>query len=197
MTLFTRPLLIIDTETTGFLDDSETQPWEIGAVLLSPSGEELSTFSAVGCPAVLDDRMLPALRIGGVTMEYLRDHLPMTEIVAEFLEWLHERDDADSFGWSAFNIAFDRPMLKRIGIESASWSPCIMERAKPIMGKAGALPWFNKYNDWKMPKLSEAAAFFNVPQQEPAHRALADARTAGLIAIELQRRALERRAVAP
>lgn len=188
--LFRRPLIVVDTETTGFLDDPEAQPWEIGAVLLHRSGAELSTFSAIGCPAALHDRMLPALRIGGVTMDYLRDQPPMSEIVIDFQAWLAERskEATESRAWTAFNIAFDRPMLTRIGVQVETWAPCIMERVKPIMGNAGALPWFDKYNDWKMPKLSEAAAFFNVPQQEPAHRALADARTAALIAVELVKR---------
>lgn len=190
--LFRRPLLIIDTETTGFPSNPDAQPWEIGAVLLARDGSEISTFLGSGCPSVLTDDMQDALDTSGVIVSHVRDLPPIAAIVEEFNEWLWDVrqhfDDPPS--WTAFNIAFDRPMLKRIGIESASWSPCIMERAKPIMGKAGALPWFNKYNDWKMPKLSEAAAFFQVPQQEPAHRALADARTAGLIAIELQRRAL-------
>lgn len=190
--LFRRPLLVVDTETTGFTDDPEAQPWEIGAVLLAHNGSEIGTFSAVGCPAVLHPRMDKALSIGGVTAAELRAHPPMTWCVEAFQTWLAEmsRNTDEPRAWTAFNIAFDRPMLARIGVNVETWAPCIMERAKPIMGEAGALPWFNKYNDWKMPKLSEAAAFFNVPQQEPAHRALADARTAGLIAIALQRRAL-------
>lgn len=61
------------------------------------------------------------------------------------------------------------------------------------MRRIVALPWMGRFGDWKMPKLSEAASFYAVPQQEPAHRALADARTAGLIAIEIQRRALAAR----
>jgi len=189
--MFRRPLLVIDTETTGFLSNPKAQPWEIGAILLNRDGEEVSTFSAVGCPYTLDPDMQEALDIGGVTIAHLQEQPSMVEIVRDFHDWLAERDEESA--WTAFNIAFDRPMLERIGIHGKAWAPCIMERAKPIMGAAGALPWFNKYNDWKMPKLSEAAAFFKVPQQEPAHRALADARTAALIGIELQRAALAAR----
>lgn len=185
MSLFTRPLLVIDTETTGFLDDPDCQPWEIGAVLLDVEGCEVSTFSAVGCPAVLKPSMAKALSIGGISEDELRTAPPMVDVASAFIAWI---PDVDANA-TAFNVAFDKPMLSRLGIGYERWAPCVMERAKFIMGKAGALPWFNRYNDWKMPKLSEAAAFFGVPQQEPAHRALADARTAALIAAELQRRA--------
>ena len=127
-----------------------------------------------------------ALDIGGVREADLIDLPPMREIASRFLAWI---PDVHA-GMTAFNVAFDRPMLNRLGIGYEFWAPCIMERAKKEMGAAGALPWFHKYGDWKMPKLSEAAAFYGVSQQEPAHRALADARTAGLVAIALQRRAL-------
>lgn len=186
MTLFTRPLLVIDTETTGFQSDPHAVPWEIGAVRYDLDGSEVATFSETGCPDMLTSRMDEALRIGGMTREDIQALPPIWEAAEHFSAWA-ARFDAS---WSAFNVAFDSVMLERLRIAPLRWAPCIMERAKPIMGEAGALPWFNKYNDWKMPKLSEAATFFNVAQQEPAHRALADARTAGLIAIELQRRAM-------
>lgn len=185
--LFRRPLLIVDTETTGFLNNPNAQPWEIGAVLLDEEGAEVATFSEMGRPEVLDASMKTALDIGGVRAEDLLDLPPMREIASRFIAWIPDVGAS----MTAFNVAFDRPMLNRLGIDHEFWAPCIMERAKKEMGAAGALPWFNKYGDYKMPKLSEAAAFYSVPQQEPAHRALADARTAGLVAIALQRRALK------
>ena len=186
MTLFRTPLLVVDTETTGFLSNPHAQPWEIGAVLLDRDGVEVATFSAVGCPLVLEPDMQGALDIGGVTLTYLRDQSPMSEVAWHFQDWIDGQDPQAM--WTAFNVAFDRQMLERVGLRGSRWAPCIMEKVKPIMGEAGHLPWYNKYHDYKMPRLSEAAAFFEVPQQEPAHRALADARTAGLIAAALVRR---------
>lgn len=186
MSLFRNPLIVIDTETTGFPDDPEASVWDLGAVLLDRGGVEVAHFEAMGCPPVLHERMDEALRIGGMTRDQLAAHPPIAQAIAGLNVWLCELPVEARL--TAFNIAFDKPMLLRAGlVTDRAWAPCIMEACKPVMGDAGYLPWYHKYNDWKMPRLSEAAPFFKVEQQLPAHRALADARTAGLIAGALVR----------
>ena len=181
MGLFRTPIVVLDTETTGFPTDPEASIWDIGAVLLDVDGVEVAHFEAMGCPPVLHERMDEALAIGGMTREQLSGHPPIADAVAALHAWLAKLPAEAKL--TAFNIAFDQPMLLRAGFASSrAWAPCVMEACKPIMGDAGCLPWYRKYNDWKMPRLSEAATFFKVEQQLPAHRALADARTAGLIA---------------
>lgn len=197
--LFKTPIVVLDTETTGFVADPDAAPWEIGAVLINQLGLEQSSFSAVMRPTVLHEGMVKALSIGGVTLAEVERFPPTAEVRVTFSEWLDSC--AESYGpakITAFNVAFDRPMMERIGADilSHEWAPCIMETAKRTMGAAKALPWMARFRDWKMPKLSEAAAFYGVPQQEPAHRALADARTAALIMVQIQRRALAAKAAA-
>lgn len=187
MSLFRTPLVVLDTETTGFESDPEASVWDIGAVLLDVDGAEVAHFEAMGCPLVLHERMDEALAIGGMTREQLAEHPPIADAIAALHGWLAEMPAEAKL--TAFNIGFDEPMLARAGfVTDRVWAPCVMTACKPIMGDAGCLPWYRKYNDWKMPKLSEAATFFKVEQQLPAHRALADARTAGLIAVALVRR---------
>lgn len=192
MSLFTRPLLVIDTETTGLLRDPDAQPWEIAAILLDAGGHEIDRIEAIGRPALWRDDMARIVAMGGQDAAELLAMPPLADGLPELLDWLSTAAGRGA-RLTSFNIAFDQPMLARIGLELPDWAPCIMERAKKPMSEAGALPWFAKYRDYKLPSLSEAAAFFAVPQQQPAHRALADARTAALIAVELQRRALAAR----
>ena len=191
MSLFTRPLLVIDTETTGLLRDPDAQPWEIAAVLLDVDGQEVDRIEAIGRPALWRDDMARIVAMGGQDVAELLAMPPLADGLPELLDWMSTAAGRGARP-TAFNIAFDQPMLARIGLELPGWpwAPCIMERAKKPMSEAGVLPWFRKYNDYKLPSLSEAASFYQVPQQQPAHRALADARTAGLIAVALQRRAI-------
>lgn len=194
MSLFRTPLIVLDTETTGLLSDLDAQPWEIAAVLLDVHGAEVSHIELRGSPLVLRQDMARIIELGGMSADEVAALPSIAERVVELGDWLAAAP-ADA-RQTAFNIAFDRPMLARLGLRLEGWGPCVMEAAKRAMGKAGALPWYGKYSDYKMPKLSEAAAFYGVPQQEPAHRALADARTAAGIAIEIQRRALAAQASA-
>jgi DNA polymerase III epsilon subunit-like protein len=189
--LFRTPLIVIDTETTGLLKDSQATPWEIAAVALDEHGQEVDTISILGRPDPWDEAMRPIVALGGIDPDEVLAAPPLADQLPELFGWLNRHLDGGA-RLTAFNSDFDAPMLCRCGVEllGREWAPCIMEAAKKAMGRAGALPWFRKYNDWKMPKLSEAAGFYDVPQQEPAHRALADARTAGLIAVAMQRRAL-------
>lgn len=184
-----RPVIVVDTETTGFVGQLDAAPWEIGAVCLNEYGLEVSCFDGLCCPRVLNQGMVKALSIGGTTLEEVAQHQPAESLAADFQFWLHScQQTYGMFRLTSFNTAFDRPMLERAGLhlDGYDWAPRIMETAKPIMGRAGALPWFGR-RGYKFPKLSEAAKFFDVAQQEPAHRALADARTAALVMVALNR----------
>jgi DNA polymerase III epsilon subunit-like protein len=197
MDILRSPIIVLDTETTGLTADPDAAPWEIGAVYVNTLGLEQSSFSAVMRPTVLDASMAEALAVGGVTLAEVEAFPPAAQAARSFLEWFDSC--ATAYGpprVTAFNVAFDCPMLERMDIEFDAWAPCIMEAAKRAMGRAKALPWWRGLNDWKMPKLSQAAKFYGVPQQEPAHRALADARTAACIMVAIQRRALAAKAAA-
>ena len=183
MPLFRSPLIVLDTETTGF----PKHPWagvcELGAVFLDEEGQEMSSFSALCRPPVLDDRALPALAINHITMEEILAAEPSDEVAEDF------RHFANGSYVTSFNVGFDRQMCERMGIKPPwirGWASCIMLRATAIMDEAGALPrWDDGSPKWA--KLEEAAAYFGVQVQGDAHRALTDARTAARIAIEIRR----------
>ena len=184
MSLFRTPVLVIDTETTGFPKQPYARIWDLGAVLLSIDGQTLDMFQQVVIPDPLDDRGNDALRIGGVTQEWIRENgIPESAAVEAWTAFLSRIGPARC---TAFNVAFDRPMLNRCGFGTAlNWGPCAMMLAMEEMGPAGALPRFDS-GDYKFPKLSEAANYYAIDQEEPAHRALADAKTAAAILLKIQ-----------
>lgn len=190
MTLFRAPLLVIDTETTGIYPK---HPWarviELAAVLLDEDGNEVAVFESLVKPDVLDERANEALAINQITHEMLADAPSTAEVVDTFQQWT-----GGGSPWAtSFNVAFDRGMVERMGVEELRWASCVMLRASNIMGPAGALPRGKYGQDWKWPKLSEAVAFFDIQQPPGAfHRALFDARCAAGIAVAIRRRELER-----
>ena len=185
MTLFKSPILVLDTETTGFADRDWSRVVEVGAVLVGCDGAEVACFESFVLPDILDERADGALAVNHITREMLAD-APDAETVSARLEsWIINLGDpltSEPFTpyASAFNIAFDRPMLARMGWRWNRWARCIMERASDIMGEEGLLGE-RRNGRYRWPKLSAAAEFFGVTVDGEAHRALTDARTAARI----------------
>lgn len=195
MSLFRAPIIILDTETTGF----PSHPWarviELAAVKLDCDGETIGTWSSVVRPDILDGRADKALEINRITRAEILAARPTEEVADLFDTWA-----GDTY-CTAFNVAFDRPMVGRMSLPDAGlnclrWASCIMERAMEVMGPAGVLrpsdpshPRYNPDRQWLWPSLAAASEFFGVPPCEPAHRALADARRAAGVAIAIRRRA--------
>lgn len=195
MSLFRTPLIVLDTETTGLLKDPQATPWEIAAVALDEQGQEVDHVSILGRPDPWREDMRRIVALGHIDPDEVLAAPPLAERLPELLSWLN-RHLSGGARITAFNVDFDQPMLSRCGVDlfGRAWAPCIMAAAKKVMGPAGALPWMGYLRDYKNPRLQdEAAPFFGVAPQEPAHRALADARTAALIAVALQQRALAAR----
>jgi len=168
---------VIDTETTGLPKSEWARVIEIGAVMVDGQGREIGHFGCMVKPDILDDRAEKALEINHITREELETAPPMASVYQSFRHWWdgHGRPEV-----TAFNVAFDRLMLERMGIRPPNWGPCVMLEAQPIMGEAGALKqWGN--GSYKWPRLVEAVEFFGLEQFGPAHRALADARTAAAV----------------
>jgi len=174
--LFSSPIIVWDTETTGLPRDSWADVVDLGAVLVDTSGEIIDQFECLILPEVLDERANFALSISGITPELLRAEGLTVQGALERVDlWIAGLPQGMTFHTS-FNIAFDRPMMRRMGLEYPAWASCIMLKAQDAMGVS------------KWPKLKEAAPFFGVVQEEPAHRALADAKTAAKIMIAIQKR---------
>lgn len=193
--IFRSPILIVDTETTGFPSHSWAAVVEIGAVLLDCDGSEAAVFESLIRPEVLDSRCDGALAVNKIRREDLAAADPAGVVAPRFLQWAGTVTPHPH--WTTFNVAFDRPMMARSGIQTDRWATCVMLRAMDIMGPAGALvptePWDRRHDParpWVFPKLSRAAEFFDVAVAGDAHRALTDARTAAGIAVAIRRRAL-------
>ena len=188
--LFDAPIVVIDTETTGFLSEPTAQPVEIGAVCLDATGQTtLGSLSFLIRPKVDDHRHdgtwdWHAKEKTGLTRELVAAHGCSVSAAHDlFLSWW------DALGRPqvcAFNNDFDRPMLERLSLMlgDEAWAPCIMLAAMNIMGPAGALrppprraPAGQR---WKWPNAKEAMTFFGVSGRH-RHRAVADARDEALI----------------
>jgi DNA polymerase III epsilon subunit-like protein len=187
--LFSSPIIVWDTETTGLPRDSWAAVVDLGAVLVDTSGEIIDQFECLIYPDVLDERASMALSISGLTPEMLRaEGLESREAKGRAEGWMLALGPAgDKVFSTSFNLGFDVEMMLRMNLEPVPFCGCIMRKAHAEMGAAGALPRFSN-GQYKFPKLSEAAEFYGVPMESPAHRALADAKTAAKIMVEIQRR---------
>tara|TARA_R110000868_G_scaffold255275_3_gene511880 strand:- start:1517 stop:2095 length:579 start_codon:yes stop_codon:yes gene_type:complete len=188
MSLFKNQIIVWDTETTGLPRDQWAAVVDLGAVLVDTSGEIVSEFECLVLPDILDERADFALSISGLTPNVLRSEgLTVQGALERVGIWRRAAvPDVPSYH-TAFNVGFDKPMMYRMGIDFQNWGPCIMKVAQAEMGRAGALPQFSN-GAYKFPKLSEASEFYGVPMEEPAHRALADAKTAARIMVVIQKR---------
>lgn len=175
--MFPRPLLVVDTETTGF----QSHPWarvvEIGVTLIDEYNVEIDRFESLICPDVLDERANDALRVNNISIDDLR-RAPPAEVVAQRLHRWLTNCGAEYVLATAYNRAFDEPMCARSNLPIPGWTYCAMESGRAEFGR--------------VVKLAEAARRLGVLQMQPAHRALGDARTAANIVIELDKRALAR-----
>lgn len=188
--LFKSPILVVDTETTGFPRDEWSRVVEIGAVVLDVKGYAQESWSTLVKPDLFDERASGAVAVHGITRETVEAEGLTTSLALEAFGHLvsYWFDPGTAF-CTSFNVAFDRPMIARMGPADVRWAPCIMERAMSVMGPAGALPALSD-GKWKWPRLSEAADFFGVHVEGTAHRALTDARVAAEILVALRLREL-------
>jgi DNA polymerase III alpha subunit (gram-positive type) len=174
--MFNARFCILDTETTGLL-----QEWscvvELGAVILAADGSEVSAFSSLVIPDILDARAKEGLAINRITVADILTHgRPTAEVAGAFRGWLAQHACPLV---TAFNSPFDRAHVTRMGLGDLDWSPCLMRYiAQAIPGQRGSI------------KLSKAAAYFGVEPVDPPHRAVSDARTTARVLIEIERRRL-------
>lgn len=194
MSLFRSPIIVLDTETTGFPSHRWAQVIEIGAVQLDGDGEVVGTFSSL-VHGVLDARADKALEVNGITREEVASAPSAAVVIGGFLSWARPDRPTTPVFVTSFNVDFDRPMAERMGLQ-LRWANCIMLRAMELMGPAGALrkadpthPRFDPARPFLWPSLAAAGEFFDVPVCEPAHRALSDARRAAGVAVAIQKRA--------
>ena len=191
--------IVVDIETTGL--PNKPYGWgprivEIGAVVVTDSGEVADTFEAIvqqDREHLTDQRAAFAMGMSDLTPDLIvADGRAADRLAIRFACWLGamaERHGAKEI--RAFNQSFDFGFLTvspwNIQATGLRQGEDIMTAAQDIMGPAGALPKWSS-GEYKWPKSSEAAAFFRVEHQGTQHRALPDAVTEARVAVAIERR---------
>lgn len=153
-------LVVVDIETTGWLDD-HARITEIGAVRLS-AGQPIAEFSTLVNPGVPIPVHITELT--GITDVMVRDAPVISEALPRFLEF------ADGSVIAAHNAPFD------IGFLTAACHACGMNwPPRAVVDTAVLSRIVLGRGDVPDHKLSTLASHFAVTT-DPCHRALADAR---------------------
>lgn len=178
-------ILIIDIETTGFLQEGGSIV-EVGMVSLDlNSGGIQTVFDSVCREAILDasHREQPfgwIFRNSTLTVEAVREAPDFESLQPEIQSII----DRYPLGATAYNRSFDFDFLESRGIRFGTKLPCPMKLATPIC----QLPPV-RYGEYKWPKVEEAwAHFFPDEEYVELHRGADDARHEARIVLELYRR---------
>lgn len=128
MNLF--PCVVLDTETSGL----PHQPWarvvELAAVVLDADGTEVSAFTSLVQPNVLDYRTAPALAVSHLTERELRTAPPAHQVWADFCAWGSALPPAP-YATTAWRVNFDRRLLSMTpGIGYIAFDYCLWEVVK-------------------------------------------------------------------
>lgn len=192
MSLLPAPIVVIDTETTGFVSDLRSCVVDVGAILVDRDGREVSTFSSLVRPTSWGDWCDGAAAVHGLALEQLADAPEPAEVADSLSGWLN------TWGVSrvtSFSVVFDSEMLQRMGCFPC-WTTCIQQQAATPMARAGLLeppgnhgaPVWVDGVEYRPPRLTAACNFFDVEPVAPAHRALSDAKTAARVLVAMARR---------
>lgn len=181
---------VIDTETSGLFDfakpaDAEGQPRlaHLAMILLDDQFAEKETLEMFVKPegwAMSED----VAKINGLTNEILAEKgKPIGDVLEAYAKIVD-----DGYVIVAFNAQYDtkimRGELRRAGLDdrfTRTPNICVMRALTDVCCVPKA-----KGNGFKLPKLSEACAHFKI-EQDAAHRAMGDARSALLLLHELRK----------
>lgn len=194
------PIVVLDTETNGFIRDRSSNVLEIAAVVVNadgtvhdPSDPVLSFSSLVRAPAWPQD-WEKAEAIHGIPRAEVEAAPLPGDVFSRLLAWW-PKPEGRMIRWTSYNRDFDGPMVERTFGSNldvlAPRAPCIMRAAMKVMHAAGACPTFRSGKP-KFPKLTEAAAYFRIGGPAQDHRALGDAVLAARVLVALNREAAER-----
>jgi DNA polymerase-3 subunit epsilon len=169
--------IVLDLETTG-LQAYRDHILEVAAVVLDGRNEEIDRFSTLVHPGAeaFSGAEPAALAVNGLDEAALAG-APVTDQAARDLRAF--LDQHRPFRLHAYPNEFEQSFLVRTPWNlSGPWGECLMQAAMGLMTEdLPRLPG----GRIKRPRLAEAAAFFGVPPEGKAHRALADARTAARV----------------
>lgn len=178
-------LIVIDTETSGLHPDISCL-WDVGACAVK-DGAIISEFETMVLPFphhFTTEHRAIVQKVSG--MEHaalceLWDAPPPSKAASLLTGWWHGLAKEHAFpAFTSFNLPFDRRFLisSPWHLTEHLWGDCVMEKAARAMSVE---PW----RDGSVRvSLVNACAHFGIPQPT-SHRALADARSAALLAIQL------------
>jgi DNA polymerase III epsilon subunit-like protein len=182
MKMFKEPIVVLDTETTGFHREAELI--ELGAICLDEWGRERSSFSALIKPKIIDDwKVRKALQVSKISPESLNEAEDLEKIRSIFYDWIEKIPSTDTPKCIAFNTNFDRRILERSGIH-LSWGYCLLQMTKELMAARKYIVR-GKNGQPKPPSLKDTCIFFGIEYPINAHRALEDAKITSLIATKI------------
>ena len=180
MQLLTDPIVVLDTESTGFHLTAEVI--ELGAVCIDEWGRKRSAFSSLVKPLKLDHRARSAMQVNKIPPSALERAPSPKQVQVAFKKWLDAIPTRDGPAvCTAFNLSFDRRMLSYMGV-NPRWGKCVRSLTNELMRNEGVQP---KGADGKAksPSLAEACRYLGVAYPKNAHRALADAEVTALVAL--------------
>lgn len=163
---------VLDTETNGVPGQPLASVIELGAVVLTDSGEEISAFNTFVKPMhPLGKWSYYAMQANGIDARIL-DFAPEAPAVWDaFLSWLSIHKPLTVV--YAFNVPFDKAMMAKTFPDSAylPWGPCLMRESSHVIN-----------GERRSIKLLVACEAAGVDFDESAaHRALYDARVTGQV----------------
>ncbi len=192
-TLTSEPIIVLDTETSGLDPLQGAHVLTIGAVMVHRGQIIGDGYYGLGNPG--DEAMRwaspKALEINKLTRDEISAAPPTDDIANAFHAW----NDGFCQLVTAYNVAFDSKFLKRypwkITPEDRElfWPFCIMLRATDHLSAKGVVPKHEYYGRAKWVKLAQSAAHYGIDWDTVgmAHNALADAKMAALVLIELEK----------
>ena len=167
-------ILVIDIETTGWLNDGGSIV-EIGAVELDLTSDIITeVFNSICREKTLTAKHRDAwiFNNSDLTVEMVRDAPPFEEVAAEFQKLI----DKYTEGVTAYNRDFDVPFLQNRRLKFFKLLACPMLLATEVCQIPG------KFGKYKWPKVEEAFRHFypDVEYQEK-HRGADDAKHEAMI----------------
>lgn len=165
------PVIVLDTESTGFVGVPKSSVVEVGAVSMSDTGKMLGTFSALVRPTFpLGPWSEPAMAVHKLDPKLLSSAAPPEKVWSSLLSWMSLHSPVHQV--LAFNLPFDRGIMVKTfpPAEHLPWGPCIMRSASEHIRQNRASI-----------SLEAAAQALGLQRGEESHRALSDALLASRI----------------
>lgn len=164
-----RYVIVFDTETTGLPQHEWASVTSFGAVVLDWNHDIVHVESMKVRPTVLDERAHAALAMQRVSAEEIAAHPHSQDDLAALVRkmnarWTVESPEVRPPLWTAYNVEFDKEMLRRAGapIDMMLWGRCCLAVAQEALGM--------RYR----PRLAAAATQLGVAVHE-THEAVSDA----------------------